>query len=585
LGGAFIAAITVIAYLPAWNGGFIWDDDQHLTQNPCIVGPLGLKDIWTSRAARICPLVQTTFWVEHALWGLNPFLYHIVNVLVHAACAVVLWRVLLNLHIRGAWLGAALWALHPVQVETAAWITELKNTQSCLFYLLAILFFVKSETAQELKDSSGTRWSYALSLLCAALAMTSKSSTVILPFVLGLSPWWIDGRWEWRKLTKLTPFFLMSVAASLLSIWTQNLEGANQSEYVRGWLERIAVAGKVVWFYLGKLAWPHPLIFIYPRWEIDVSRATSYLPTAAVGVVLFVCWWNRRGRLRPVFLAFAYFLAALLPVLGLIDHYFLRYSFVGDHFQYLASIGPLAVAGAGITTALGLLEKARRFLEPVFCGALLLLLGFLTWHQCAMYANSETLWRMTIERNPGCEACYNNLGDSLLRRGQVDEAIADYQKASEMSPRDSRPQSNLGFAFLQKGQVNEAIIHSQKALEIEPDGSEAHHILGDAYLAKGDFVQAIASYQEALRVKPNDATAHDNLGISFAAIGKISEAIEQFGEALRVDSNCAEAHYNLGYLLVELGHQKEAVGHLAEAVRLKPDYTQAKEQLRKLGVP
>ena len=184
--GLLLVGLTAIAYAPALRGGFIWDDDSHLTENPCIVGPLGLKDVWTTRAARICPLVQTTFWVEYAVWGLNPLPYHIVNVLVHGVCAVVLWRVLRSLRIRGAWLGATLWALHPVQVETVAWITELKNTQSCLFFLLAIFFFAKSEAPQKPTAAGETYWPYALSLLCGVLAMASKSSTVVLPVVLGL---------------------------------------------------------------------------------------------------------------------------------------------------------------------------------------------------------------------------------------------------------------------------------------------------------------------------------------------------------------------------------------------------------------
>ncbi len=195
--GLILIGLTAIAYAPALRGGFIWDDDMHLTKNPCIVGPLGLKDVWTTRAARICPLVQTTFWAEHEVWGLNPFPYHVVNVLVQIGCALVLWRVLNSLRIPGAWLGAALWAVHPVQVETVAWITELKNTQSCLFYLLAVLFFVKSEISRNPNAPRRAHYFYSASLLCALFAMASKSSTVVLPAVLsGLSLWWINRRWR-----------------------------------------------------------------------------------------------------------------------------------------------------------------------------------------------------------------------------------------------------------------------------------------------------------------------------------------------------------------------------------------------------
>ena len=178
-----------------------------VTANPCIVGPLGLKEIWTTSAADICPLTLTTFWVEHALWGLAPLPYHLINVFMHGGCAVVLWRVLRSLHLPGAWLGAALWALHPVQVESVAWITELKNTQSGLFYLLTILFFVRG-----LKDANGRRWNYGRVLLFAAMALASKSSTVVLPVILCLCAWWVEGRWHWRNLAKTAPIFLMSIA-------------------------------------------------------------------------------------------------------------------------------------------------------------------------------------------------------------------------------------------------------------------------------------------------------------------------------------------------------------------------------------
>ena len=209
-----LVVAVFLAYEPAWHAGFIWDDEQHLTENPCIIGPLGLKEIWTTNRARICPLVQTTFWFEHAAWGLTPMPYHLVNILLFALSAVVLWQVLKRLGVLGAGLGAAIWALHPVQVESAAWITELKNTQSGLFYLLAILFFTEFVSAQREENRGPARRWYCLSLLCGALALASKSSTVILPVVLVLCAWWLDGRWRWRRALSVAPFVLLSAASS-----------------------------------------------------------------------------------------------------------------------------------------------------------------------------------------------------------------------------------------------------------------------------------------------------------------------------------------------------------------------------------
>src|SRR5271166_1221811 len=351
LWGLILMLAVILAYLPVWQAGFIWDDSVVLTANPCIVGPLGLKEIWTTSAADICPLTLTTFWMEHALWGLGgPLPYHLVNVLLHGACAVLLWRVLRGLRVQGAWLGAALWALHPVGVESVAWITEMKNTESGLFFLLSILYFVRWLRAKELDRRTGGGWNYALTLLFAALAMASKSSTVILPVVLCLCAWWIEGRWHWRNVTRVIPVFLMAIAASAVSIWTQGFQLATVTDpqWVRTWPERLATAGDAVWFYLGKLLWPYSLIAVYPRWQIDGGQWISYLPLLAVIVILTIFWLQRRLWSRACFFAFAYFIVALLPVLGLIDNYVFHYSLVFDHFQYLASIGPLALAGTGL---------------------------------------------------------------------------------------------------------------------------------------------------------------------------------------------------------------------------------------------
>ena len=305
LWGLILILSVILTYTPVWHAGFIWDDDAVLTANPCIVGPLGLKEIWTTSAADICPLVLTTFWVEHALWGLAPLPYHLVNVLMHGACAVLLWRVLRSLRVQGAWLGAALWALHPVEVESVAWITEMKNTESGLFFLLSILFFVRWLRAKELDGRTGGGWNYALTLLFAALAMASKSSTVILPVVLCLCAWWMEGRWHWRNVARVVPIFLMSIAASALSIWTQGLQLATVTDpqWVRTWPQRLATAGDAVWFYLGKLLWPasidHHLSALADR-----CRAVGFVFAAAGCDRHFIYFLaqTRSFGLAPVFL-------------------------------------------------------------------------------------------------------------------------------------------------------------------------------------------------------------------------------------------------------------------------------------------
>ena len=578
--GGLIIFLVLLAYLPAMHGGFIWDDDSHLTANPCIVGPLGFKAIWTSSAATYYPLVLTSFWVQHAIWGLNPLPYHLVNIAMHAACAVLVWLVLRCLKVPGAWFGAALWGLHPVQTESVAWIAELKNTQSCLFYLLAIRFFLKWRAAATIAGRKGTDWDYALALLCAVLAILSKASTVMLPVVLGLVWWWSDGGWRWRNLFRLAPFFIISAAASGWTIWEQQFHsGAVGLDWSQSRPERLVIAGKAVWFYLGKLLWPHPLIFIYPRWGIDASRPTAYLPVLALGVTLFLLWLNRRGRIAPVFFMFVYFVVSLFPVLGFFNVYFFRYSFVGDHFQHLASLGPLALAAAGITTALDFFKKGKPFLEPVFCGTLLLVLGFLTWRQCGMYIDTETLWRTTLARNPNCWMAHNNLGLFLRNQGRIDEAMEHYRKAIQIKPNYSDALNNLGLALAAKGQFNEAIENLRKAIQISPNDPEALDNLGTALAIKGQFNEAIENFRKAIQINPNSSDTLKNLGAALTAKGRLDEAIENLRKAIQINPNSSDAHYNLGYALTVKGRLDEAIANYRKAIQIKPNYPDALNNL------
>jgi tetratricopeptide (TPR) repeat protein len=573
--GLALLAMTLIAYERVRHAGFIWDDEMHVTQNPAIVGPLGLMDIWTSRAARYFPLTLTTFWVEHALWGLKPLPYHVVNVLMHGACAIVLWRALMSLRVRGAWLGAALWALHPVQAETVAWITELKNTQSCLFYLLAVLFFARW-LAAEGRETPGSRTrDYALVLVSAAMAMASKSSTVVLPVVLCACAWWMSGRWRWRYLVALSPVFVMSLASGALTLWTQHLEGANAPEWSRALPERIAVAGNVVWFYIGKLFWPNPLIFIYPRWHVDWTHAASYLPAAAACVTLFILWWNRDGILKPVFFSFACYLVALLPVLGLVDQYFWRYSFVGDHFQYLASIGPLALAAAAITTALGLPWKGRLVLAPLVCGALLAVLAALTARECPKYYDSEALWRSTIAANPGAWMAHNNLAAELMHSGRIDEAVAHFQKSLELQPGNAAAHGNLGDALLRLGRTDEGLAHYGEALAIDPRNIATQTDLGVALLQLGRIEEAIPHFQRALEANPGFAKARTNLGTAYLQEGRAGEAVAQFNEALAVDPGNLATITDLGTAYVQKGQLEKAQAQFQRALEINPDFATA----------
>jgi len=580
--GSILVLAVVLSYLPAWHAGFIWDDEGLVTANPVIIGPLGLKEIWTTSAADICPLTLTTFWVEHALWGLAPLPYHLVNILMHGACAIALWRVLRSLQVPGAWLGVALWAVHPVQVESVAWITEMKNTESGLFFLLSIYFFVKWLHTRN-PGGPASHWSYGFTLLFAALAMMSKSSTVVLPVVLCLCAWWMRSQWNWRSMISTGPVFLMSLAAGVVSIWTQGVHLAAESDPhgMRTWPERLATAGDAVWFYLGKLIWPHPLVAIYPRWQIDAGQWLSYLPLLAVIVVTVVLWTKRDSWARPCFLAWAYFLVALFPVLGLIDNTFFRYSFAADHFQYLAGMGPLALLGAGLFWLTDFIFPKKAWLQSSLGAGLLLVLGVTSWQRTWAYESNETLWIDTLAQNPSCWVAENNLGNALLQKGRPDDATPHFQKALELYPGYADAYNNLGSAFLQKGRLDEAMEQYQKAFSINPNQGMAHNNLGGALLQKGRVDDAITEFRKALEINPNNAKTHYNLGVAFLQKVQVDDAMAEFQKALEINPNYGLAHNNLGNVLMQKGQVQQATSQFQEALRLMPDSRDAQDNLTK----
>jgi tetratricopeptide (TPR) repeat protein len=615
-----LIGLVFVAYARVFNAGFIWDDESHLTQNPCVVGPLGLKEVWTTARAVYYPLVLTTFWALHKVVGLTPWPYHLVNVLLHAGSAVLLWHVLRQLNVRGAWLGAALWALHPVMVQSVAWITEVKNTQSCLFYLLSIFCFLKWSQASRIDQVSqehdaanqpkavsidfqqrtGDRslMFFVLSLCFFLLATLSKPSVVMLPVVLALCVWWQTGRIRGRNVSALVPFIVISAVASLWTIFEQKFHaGAIGAEWAQSWPERLIIAGRAIWFYLSKLVWPGPLIFIYPRWEIDSSQLSAYLPVLAALAGLLTLWWLPAKWGRAAFFAAAYYVVSLFPVLGFFDVFFFRYSFVSDHFQYLASMGPLALLGAGIVTAIGrfgvrtsdlasdtearqfsseiAVVRSRSFLLPATSGIFLFLLVFLTWRQTAVYHDLITLYTATLRKNPGCWMAYYNLGIALSAQGKTDEAIAHYQQAIELRPGYAEAHYNLGRLLAQKGQLNDAVSHYERALEINPADAEARNNLGVTLFGIGRVDEAIVHYEEALKIRPDYAEASCNLANALLSKGDLDGAVARYSTCLALSPNQAEAQYNLASALLRMGRTDEAIAHYQKVLELQADNADA----------
>jgi tetratricopeptide (TPR) repeat protein len=572
LGGVLIVLLTLVAYFPAMRGGFIWDDDDHLTGNPAMLSVGGLKRIWSSLAvSRYYPLTLTSFWVQRHFWGLHPLPYHVVNIALHAVNAVLLWALLGRLKVRGAWIAAALWALHPVCVESVAWVTELKNTQSGLFFLLALLTFLRFEHGLRPRD-------YVIAMVCGVAAMLSKPSTVVLPGVMLLCAWWQRNRWKRSDFLRVAPLMVFAVGISLLTIVEQHhhIERDPAFERTMTAAQRLVQAGYAVWFYAGKLLWPTDLCFIYPRWELRAHSAVAWVPLVGLALVAGALWYFRRaGWARATTFGLGYFILALLPVLGFFDIYFFQFSFVADHFQYLASMGLIALAVSTGTTVCSRAGQWGRYLGMFIAAAVLIMLGVSTWRQAHVYQDIETLWRDTLTKNPDAWMAQYNLGNALLQQGKVSEAIAKYAAALRIKPDYVEAHNNLGTVLASQGKVSEAMAQFVAALHIDPDYAEAHNNLGTIFVDQGKVSEAITEYTAALRIKPDSEKAHYNLGNALLQQGKISEAIRQYEQVLRITPDDAEAHYSLGDALLELGKVSEAIAQYRELLRSKPDFPTA----------
>jgi tetratricopeptide (TPR) repeat protein len=571
LAAAFLLVLlTVAAYLPVLSGDFVWDDDYHLTENPDLTAPDGLARIWSRMSAsRHYPLTTTTFWIQRRVWGLDPTFYHAFNLLLHAMNAVLLLLVLRRVSMRGAFVAAAVWAVHPVNVESVAWITELKNTQSAAFFLLAVLCWPRAEGSR--------RW-YALALLLATAAMLSKSATVILPAVLLLLVWWRRGRLGWADLGRVAPILLVAAAVSALAVVEQrgNVVREGTGEWSLGVAQRVIVAGKSLWFYAGKALWPARLSFVYPRWTADASAFSAWLPAAAAVAAALVLWWRRRvPGVRAVVFSGSVFAVALLPVLGFFDVYYFRYSFVADHFQYLAIVGPiaLAVAVAGEAGRRLLSSRAGARAPGVAAAVVLVVLGAATWQRSRVFRSEESLWRDTVEKNPAAWLAQNNLGSILEARGEHEAALARFEKARELRPDLARIHVNVGVVLVMLGRHEEAVRPYREALRIRPDFAKAHADLGRVLIRLERLDEAIVHLARALEIDPAPADLRCDLGAALAARGRAREAVARYREVLRIAPDSVLALNNLAWIRAthpdpELRDGAEAVRRSERCVRL-----------------
>ncbi len=539
---AALLLATLTVYQPAWHGGFLWDDDAHVTE-AALRSWDGLRRIWFDLGAtqQYYPLTHSAFWVMHRLWGDWTAGYHLVNILLHALSACFVAMILRRLQVPGAALAAAIFALHPVHVESVAWITEIKNTLSGALYLGATIAYLRF-------DRSRSRRAYALTATLFALALASKTVTATWPAAMLVVAWWRRGRVDWRRdALPLAPFVVFGAAAGLLTAWVEDaFIGAHGAEFQFTLIERALIAGRAIWFYLGTLLWPANVMFVYPKWDVRQDVWWQYLYPLAALVLLGACWaWRKRSR-APL-AALLLFVGTLAPALGFVNVYPFRFSFVADHFQYLASVAVIAFGAAGIAIVAG-----RHVGPGPFVSAAVLLvvagpLAGLSWRESRQYADAETLYRTTIARNPAAWMAHHNLAAIKAHGSDAD--------------------------------VEMAVGHAMEAIRLNPTEADPHTTLGVALQRQRRLEEAAAQHIEAIRLRPERASAHNNLGAVRQAEGRLEEAAGHYAEAVRLEPRYGDAHRNLGLALQELGRNEEAIAHLREAASLEPASAVARDAL------
>ncbi len=506
--GVLLAALLLLlitAYSSVFSAGFIWDDDSYVINNLTLRTVSGLYSIWfePGTTPQYYPLVFTLFWLQFKLWGLAPLGYHLVNIFLHGANAILLYQALKKLDIPAPFWIAAIFALHPVQVESVAWITELKNVLSTFFCLGSLLFYWHS--LEGLNSRRQSQLLYGFSLVTFMLALLSKSVTGSLPAVILLLLWWKEGRLLFRDVVRLIPFFGLAL---LLGWNTARLEVthvlAAGPEWNLNFTERFLIAGRAVCFYAGKLLWPQPLIFNYERWQIDAALWWQYLFPLGVIAVAAALWLLKERIGRGALAGYLFFVGTLFPALGFFNVYPMRYSFVADHFQYMASVGLITLFVAGVA----------RCLRPARCGSnkalllvftpLLVLLGVLTWQQGRVYHDRMTLFSTTIENNPQSWLSYSNRGRDYALSGRDDLALADIRKSLDINPADADALQIRGAIALKNMDFARAISDMTRSLELYPDRVDYRLNRSLAFRNAGRVSEAIDDATRVIALAPDD---------------------------------------------------------------------------------
>jgi hypothetical protein len=542
-----IVAVGLFLYAPALHGAFLWDDPQYVTANPLLRNPAGLWKAWfvPGSVMEFYPLQETVLWLQWHAWGAEPFNYHLTNVLLHIASALLLWRLFAQLGLRHGWLGALLFLVHPANVESVAWISELKNTLSLPPFLVAMTALVRFDETRRDRD-------YALSIIAFTLAMLVKITMAPFPFVILLYAWWKRGRIDTRDLRAAAPFLAVALTLAALTVYAYTTFGYISPDHpivpaIGGPLARIALAGLATSFYFLHLFWPWPLLPMYPEWTVNPPPWFAILPWIAWLTLLAWLWQRRATFGRHVLLGLGFFLLMIAPFSGIATQSYMYFAWVMDHFLYIAMIGPIGLVVAGIDQLLLGASAPRRVAIGATAAFAVVALSLETRDYAAQWRSGDLLWSRTIDGQGAAWLAHYNLGNADRHDGRIDDAIAQYRESIRLHPNFDWSHNNLGIC-----------------LANTPDG----------------LPEAMTEYRAAIRLRPDFAEAHNNLANALSHTGHLDEALTEYQAALAAQPSLVTARYNMALALLYAGRKQEAATQLREVLQERPDLTAARIMLQ-----
>jgi tetratricopeptide (TPR) repeat protein len=573
-----VAAVFAV-FWPARNGQWIGDDYLYIVTNDLMDDPARIWKAWFVPGSFVeyYPVEQTVQWIQWQLWRTDTFGYHLTNIALHALSALLLWRLLRKLGVRLAWLGALIFAVHPMTVDSVALVNELKASLSLPPFLLAMSFYIDYEDRGRARDY---RWALALFLI----AMLCKITMAPFPLVMLLYAWWKRDRLAWRDVRAAAPFFAVSLTLGLVTIWAGEQydhapAGVTVAAPVFPWAVRVPLIGQIIAFYFSRVVLPIAPIPVYSKWPVDPAAPLQYLPLAGLVAVLVFLWLRRASWGRNALLGLGFFLIMLAPFSGVHWVSYMRVTWILEHLLYIPMLGLIALAAA----ALGEVERQLpAALRPVGVGVVsvaVALLALQSYLYAGQYVNEETLCTYTLAHDPASWEAHEDLGHALVKQGRTDEAMAQFQQALALNPDFADAHYCLGVACGQRGQYDAAIAHYEKALAIDPSIAEAQLNLGNALMQTGQAADAIVHYHQALAIRPAYADAHNNLGEALLQKGQLDAALGEFQQALQERPAYADAHNNLGIVYAQTNRLDAALAQFREAVRLDPANANAQRNL------